>query len=444
MKRLSTLAILALVAVAGIAIAFVAAWRAGQSTDSARPSAPGAPVVPGGPDTRVVVIDALRGSFDIQSELLAAYPAQGRVEELVSAEELRGCFGGRAPGLAPDGRSLYVTCDPVSGDDAGGSAGGAGSAGRLMRIDSLSGAMNALPLAADGGGQIWDSVSTFGITGFSDEGRLAYLGLYFPDSQPKLAAYDLEAEMLLAAPMMDLIGWEAHPSADGRRLYVCCWVQSDEDASYPHPGVTTLSAADGQVLAEVMVDGSPADTFTTHVVPAGDGRHFYALRATSGQWWELDADAGAVTASGRLAAADAGPSNPSRAAARRLLAAFQPATALASGPEEVVAGDVAGDPGRRLYSGLYVADGRREDGPARSGGGIAVIALPEFAIVDRLATDGTWESLALSVDGRWLYALDSQRAELRMFDTATLEEVARLEHVGQWPTEVLVPVDRVD
>lgn len=333
--------------------------------------------------------------------------------------ELAGCALCGAPVAAPDQRTLYFVRSDVTGRSY---------ASRVIRIDVGTGQGKEGPVFYTGPHPWFASLRAV-----SRDGRQLYMEIpYNPaDSsvhplhgQRGFATYDLEEQRLLERPFLAMgpgdVTSELHLSADGTHGYLCCWVQG---ADHPHPGITTVDLASGEAAGRVMLKSPAQWVHPTRLTPAGDGRHFFALRAGSDQWWEIDARESKITR--MLPVAAVPPSLPETARGSYLSAA----------------GSLVAAPGPGLlFSSLYLVEqSRMEPGPPKymEGGGILALRTRDFTEAAHLLPDRTFEALAVSPDGARLYALDAEAGEILVFDTGSLKQLANIKDLGRRPTQLL-------
>lgn len=292
-------------------------------------------------------------------------------------------------------------------------------AARLVRIDRRTGQVTEGPVFARSG-IAWG----FHPVGLSPDGR--YLLMETPENpihavenklheQRGIARYDLKAEQLLPERLSNEVGSQAYPAADDSRIFLCCWVQGH---AHPVPGVTAIDPTDGSLMGTTTLPAASLEVHPTHVFPAGDGRRFYALRAGTDQWWTLDAVEGKVT-SGQIATS--------------LLPLPALPRALAKGPYDSARGDAIAH-GDRIYSAVHLVHvNPMEQGQAPKvlkGGGIQVLT-SSFRQVARLEPDTPYISLRLSPDGKVLYALAADTAEVWAFDAESLKRIGRWQVGGR-------------
>lgn len=382
---------------------------------------------------RIVVYDrgAPFGENNSQSSLLIIAPNIGRVEVLVPFEQLQ-CAECNFL-LDAERATLYTMRANSAGENHRGSDKWKVYAAQIIRVDARTGALESDPVFATSG-------ISWGWTplGLSPDKRAIYLNIpYNPihaDEHPLharqgIATYDLTQRQLAQTSLTSRGAMKIFASRHGERLYLCCWVQL---LDHPHPGITTIGTQDSSLFNQVIVRSASLDVPLTHLTPADDDGHFYALRP-NGDWWFLDANGGKIIASGSLSSAQEW--------YEQILVSLDASPAYAKGGEyDRAAGDVVVGQNERMYSSLYtVIEGastlvRRH----KSGGGIAVVDKRDFKRVAQIAAEATWEALALSRDGTRLYALDSDAAELRVFDAQTLQEISRVDGVGKFPTAMFV------
>jgi hypothetical protein len=339
------------------------------------------------------------------------------------------CVGCDRPLLSPDGQTLYLVRVDEDGQHTEGDNTWTVFTARLVRVDLATGSVKEGPIFSRSG-LSWG----WKPDGISPDGR--YLLMDIPNNDihakenplhahPGVARYDLKEDRLLPEPFVSgFVGTHFLP-ASGGKIYGCCLV---EGPKHPLPGVTVLGEA-GQREAQVAIPAQSHEVHPTRLIPAGDGRRLYALRAGTDQYWVIDPTTRDVR-EGTLA----------QSGWKRLLSHLVP-VAEAKGPTDLALGEAVVH-GKRIFSSLYLAHMDFRDGKEtieyRKGGGIRVISLPGFRQVAHLVPDRTFESLAVSPDGKTVYAADSEAGELLAFDAESGKETGRWQ-VGGRPIRVLIP-----